>query len=63
MLLHTAKIVSIHVIKSTESYSPAPTSKRQTFVLLKRWALFSKLIMLLKASAFVMMLIALTNVF
>lgn len=61
-LLHTAKILSIQISLSLH-YSPVPTRKRQNFVLLKRWALFSKRIMLLKASAFVMMLIALTNVF
>lgn len=64
MLLHTAKIVSIQMSLSLLNLiHQYPQEKRQNFVLLKRWALFSKLIMLLKASAFVMMLIALTNVF
>lgn len=64
MLLHIAKIVSMQMSLSLLNLiHQYPQEKRQNFVLLKRWALFSKLIMLLKASAFVMMLIALTNVF
>lgn len=64
LLLHTAKIVlRLNVIKSTESYSAAPMLKAKLCLPKYVGTLFSKTDNAsLKASAFVMMLIALTNV-